>query len=377
LEVLGFLFFVAGTHGWIVTLDKPVSTDFVSFYAAGMLANAGTPASVYQHAAHYVAEQAVTHPGIPYNFFYYPPTYLIICAAIARLPYFLSFVAFELGTLLLCLIVARGILQDRGWRMLLLLVAFPPVFFTLGTGQNAFLTAALFGAATLLIDHRAVVAGVLFGTLCYKPHFGVLVPVALVASGQWRAFLAAGVTVVVLGAVSVGMFGWDTWRAFFMALADAHSVYETGVSRAGMASPFGAAMALGCRPCLAYAIQAVATLAMVIVVFLAWYRGLSLASRAALLAAATPIAIPVVMFYDLMLSGIALTWLVRWGSENGMPRWLQFWAPLIFCTSLVSGNFNPDSHLPIAALIAGGTLTLGIIAAIVEAGRRIPVGLFP
>jgi len=44
IELVFFAFIVAGTHGWIVPLDEPCTTDFVSFYAAGALADAGTPA---------------------------------------------------------------------------------------------------------------------------------------------------------------------------------------------------------------------------------------------------------------------------------------------------------------------------------------------
>ena len=38
LEVTLFAFCVAGTHGLVVPLDRPTSSDFVSFYAAGHLA---------------------------------------------------------------------------------------------------------------------------------------------------------------------------------------------------------------------------------------------------------------------------------------------------------------------------------------------------
>src|SRR5690242_9112961 len=47
IEIIGFIFLVLGTHGWIVPLPKPTTTDFVSFYAAGHLANAGTPQLAY------------------------------------------------------------------------------------------------------------------------------------------------------------------------------------------------------------------------------------------------------------------------------------------------------------------------------------------
>jgi alpha-1,2-mannosyltransferase len=43
IELLISAFFVAGTYGLIVRLSKPASTNFVSFYAAGALADAGTP----------------------------------------------------------------------------------------------------------------------------------------------------------------------------------------------------------------------------------------------------------------------------------------------------------------------------------------------
>src|SRR5438445_13554470 len=51
VESVVFLFLVAGTHGPIVPLAGPTSTDFVSFYAAGALADAGTPELAYDQAA--------------------------------------------------------------------------------------------------------------------------------------------------------------------------------------------------------------------------------------------------------------------------------------------------------------------------------------
>jgi hypothetical protein len=69
IEIVAFIFFAAGTHGLIVPLQKPTSTDFVSFYAAGTLANSGTPFLAYDQAAHHIAEEHASQPGIIYNFF--------------------------------------------------------------------------------------------------------------------------------------------------------------------------------------------------------------------------------------------------------------------------------------------------------------------
>src|SRR5437764_1380394 len=140
IETAGFIFMIAGTHGWIVPLDKPTTTDFVSFYAAGMLTNAGTPALAYDHAAHLAAEESVTAPGIPYQFFNYPPVYLLLCAVLARLPYIAAFVLFIAATCAFYLAVACRILGDRSPAGIVVLLSFPMVFWTMGLGQNAVLT---------------------------------------------------------------------------------------------------------------------------------------------------------------------------------------------------------------------------------------------
>jgi alpha-1,2-mannosyltransferase len=370
LELAGFAFFVAGTHGWITPLRRPASTDFVSFYAAGRLADAGTPALVYNQAAHHAAEQAATEPGIAYNYFYYPPIFLLLCAVLARLPYLWAFVAFQAATLVSSLLVVRRILHERGWAILVPLLAFPPAFFTLGTGQNAFLSATLFGAATLLVDRRPALAGVLFGALCYKPHFGLLVPVALVAAGRWRAFIAAGLTVAGLIGLSVQVLGWETWRAFFAAASGAHQSYETGVAHPAMASPFGVVLAFGGSPALAYAMQAVVTTIVATTVFWVWRRRRSLPVRAAILLAATLLSVPVALFYDLLLSGVALAWLVRWGQRHGFPAWLRTGVIVLYMGALLTGNFGPGGHLVVTPLIALGAFVLAAAAALQEKGRR-------
>src|SRR5207247_10277919 len=109
VEIAVFLFIPAGTHGLIVPLAKPTSTDFVSFYAAGSLADAGMPQLAYDRAAHYAAEERATAAGIDYNFFYYPPPFLLLCSILAHLPYIAAFLIFDTASLCLYLFVALRI----------------------------------------------------------------------------------------------------------------------------------------------------------------------------------------------------------------------------------------------------------------------------
>jgi alpha-1,2-mannosyltransferase len=361
IEIAVFLFMAAGTYGLIVPLPKPTSTDFVSFYAAGSLADAGTPELAYDQAAHYDAEQRATQVGINYNFFYYPPTFLLLCAAIAHLPYMVAFLVFETGTLLFYLLVARQILDDRNSAILVPLLAFPPVLWTLGLGQNALLTAGLFGSAPLLVDRRPAVAGILFGALCYKPHFALLVPVALAAGGHWRALGATFGSAAALCLLALSVFGWEVWRDYLTAAAASPAVYQSGrISFTGFINPFGAVLLLGGTPTMAYRVQAVTILAAAALVAYVWRRGLSLPIRAATLAAATLAALPVALFYDLMLAAIATAWLLRADSKYRLAEWEKIVLAGLFLLTLNPRGFSEILHLPIGPLV-----TLGFIAFIV------------
>jgi alpha-1,2-mannosyltransferase len=357
VELGGFSFLVAGTHGWIVPLAEPASTDFVSFYAAGSLADAGTPELAYDQPAHQAAEERATEPGIQYRFFYYPPVFLLLCAGLARLPYLEAFLVFEAASLALYLFVTRRILQETGWAPLVPLLAFPAVFWTLGLGQNSFLTAALFGAGLLCIDRRPVVAGVLFGALCYKPHFGVLVPVALIAGGHWRALAAAVVSVAALCGLSLILFGWGTWHDFLAEAALSHATYVSGkVSFGGFVTPFGATLLLGATASAAYAVQAAATLIAALLVAWVWRSGRPLAIRAATLAAATLVAVPVALVYDLMLAAVAAAWLTR--DEGGLSAWENATMAVLVVLALDPRDVAEAWHFPVAPLVAIAVLAL-------------------
>ena len=81
-------------------------------------------------------------------------------------------------------------------------------------GQNGFLTAALIGGTLYLMPVRPVLAGICLGLLSYKPQYGLLFPLVLIAAAQWRVFISAGVTTVALAFVSWLAFGTESWQAF-------------------------------------------------------------------------------------------------------------------------------------------------------------------
>jgi hypothetical protein len=364
VEIALLIIVIAATHG-LVGKPKPGTTDFVGFYAAGRLADAGTPALAYDHTAHRAAEQQAAGAGIPYVYFYYPPVYLLLCAVLGWLPYLAAFVAFQITTLFACLMAIRAILRETRWTGLLPLLAFPPVFWAIGLGQNAFLTATLFATATLQIDRRPVLAGLLFGAVCYKPHFGLLIPVALAAGGHWRAFAAAAASVLTFCGLSILLFGWETWDAYLTLLSGAPSLYSAGVhdNMFAMATPFGAARSFGVAPDPAYVVQGVATLIAAAAVGIVWHRRLSLPVRAAILTAATPLAIPIALVYDLLLSAVAIAWIVRAGQEQGFQPWQRVALTLLFVWPLAGLNMEGRTYVMAPPTVAVGVFVIAWLLA--------------
>ena len=115
-----------------------------------------------------------------------------VCAPLALLPY-LGALAAWLGLTFAAFAAALSGWLDRriGWRTIL---AFPAVLMTAGHGQNAFLSAALLSTGAIWLAARPILAGVAFGLLAFKPHLGLMIPVALAAAGRWKTIASATVT---------------------------------------------------------------------------------------------------------------------------------------------------------------------------------------
>jgi alpha-1,2-mannosyltransferase len=370
-ELLLVLFAALWLRGVMVEVTAPSSTDFVSFYAAGKLTLAGTPALAYDQIAHHLAEQQATAFGVPYMLFIYPPVFLFLCSGLAAVPYLAAFAVFQLVTLGMFVGVMHRVLREKGWAWLPPLLAFPAVFWTIGLGQNAFLTAALFGGFTLLIDVRPVVAGILLGMLCYKPHFGLLAPIALVAGQHWRAFFGASFTIALLIGTSIMLFGWETWDAYFAAFAGSREIYTSGqVAFAGMVTPFAAVRLLGFDSGYAYAVQAITTLAMACLVTFIWRPGVSQALRCACLLAATLLAVPLALIYDMLLGLVAIGWLVREAREHGFLPWEKILLLAAYPMSLAIWTVGTVFYIPLGPVVTLMLLSLCLRRVVVH-GRDI------
>ena len=190
-----------------------IESDFVNVWAAGRLALAGHAAAAYDWPTHKLMEEtAVGHAFDGYFGWHYPPTFLFVAVVLSLLPYAGAYALWAFATFPGYLIAIRAIIGDRvGY---LLAAAFPAVLPNFIVGQNGFLTASLIGGALVLLEGNPIAAGILLGLLTYKPHLGLLFPIALAAGGYWRAFFTAALVAMLMAAASWLAFGSEAWLAF-------------------------------------------------------------------------------------------------------------------------------------------------------------------
>lgn len=87
----------------------------------------------------------------------------------------------------------------------------PSTLWTILCGQSSLLVAALLIGGLSLTKRQPVAAGILLGVATYKPQLGLLVPIALIAAGQWRTMAAAFGTFLCIVVVSSLLFGTTIW----------------------------------------------------------------------------------------------------------------------------------------------------------------------
>jgi hypothetical protein len=203
-----------------------------------------------------------------------------------------------------------------------LAAGFPVVFTNVLVGQNGFLTAALIGGTLYLLPVRPVLAGICLGLLTYKPQYGLLFPIVLIAAQRWTTFVSAAVTATLLAVVSGIAFGLESWRAFFHWLPHFSQAFlvEGQATWWKLQSVYAQVRHLGGSEALGWACHWVLTAAIVVVLVLLWRSPVRYSLKAAALALGTLLTTPYLFMYDMMVLAIPVAFLVRIGLKEGFDR---------------------------------------------------------
>lgn len=345
---------------------RALGTDFSNVYAAGVSVAQGDPAAPFDILQQRKNEQAIFGPDAGLYGWHYPPYFLLVAWGLAQLPYIPALIVWQGGSLLLyvgalALLLkktAPGLLRDRLW--ILLALGFGAVLVNLLHGQNGLLTAALFAAALALLDERPLVSGLLFGLLCYKPQFAVVIPLALAAAGRWRTFGGAAATVLAATVLVTLLFGVKVWPAF---ASSAHFTREVVLEQGNtgfhkIQSVFAWVRLWGGSVTAAYALQILSACLVLSLLFCVWRKDASIHDKGAALCLAALLCTPYSLDYDLMLLAPVIALLAAAGMQRGFADYEIAFLIVLWLVPGLARSVAQHTWLPLAVPAMAGCLFL-------------------
>jgi arabinofuranan 3-O-arabinosyltransferase len=307
-----------GGHFLLDGDGRPIANDFVNVWAAGRLALDGDPAAAYDWTLHKAAEvAAVGHDFANYYGWHYPPPFLFVAAALATLPYVVAALVWLAVTLAAYAATIGGILASRAG--VLLALGFPAGLWNVTAGQNGFLTATLVGGTLGLLERHPALAGLCLGLLSYKPQFGLLFPIVLIADRRWLTIAVAALVAGALATASWLAFGSATWEAFlhWMPITGRAVLGEGAADWGRLQSLFGFMRTHGASEAPAWGVQIAGSLAVAVAVVWLWRSSVSYEIKAAGLAAGALLVTPYIYIYDLVVLAVAVAFLLRLALRRG------------------------------------------------------------
>jgi arabinofuranan 3-O-arabinosyltransferase len=309
-------------HDWLVDREGHfIPTDFVNAWAAGKLALDGQPAQAWDWVIHKRVQVVMLGQDYAGDYaWHYPPPFLFIAMMLAHFSYVYGLVAWAASSFVPYLAMMRGAVGQRFG--LLVGAGFPVVLANTMSGQNGFLTAALVGGTLVLIPTRPVLSGICLGFLSYKPQYGLLFPLALIAASQWKVFISAASTASALALISWIAFGTESWQAFFHWMPTFSQAFftEGRATFYKLQSVFGLVRTFGGSEQLAWTLQWMMSGAVVVGVVMLWRGRADYALKAAALATGTLLLTPYLFLYDMMVLAVPVALLLRTGLAEGFRR---------------------------------------------------------
>ena len=314
----------------------PRCIDFGFFWLSGKLAVAGDTSRIFDFPAWSAIQASFFNPGSCPNFnrFFYPPTLLFLTYPLGLMPYVVALGAWIVASFGLYQAAVYAIIPRRA----ALIVAATPVFVMLSNvlmGHNGFFSAALIGLALLFTERRPMLSGIFLGMLTYKPHFGLLFPIGLLASRNWRAIGSAVLLTAVLAILAWMAFGYEGWAEFINAFTERGS--DLGPAQGvhpRLQSIFGIFYWTGVSLWVAWSAQLAVSVLTALGIWMLWANPISFNLKAAALCAGILLASPYALFYDLSILCIAAAFFIKEGMSRGFlpgERTLMviFWAVLL------------------------------------------------
>lgn len=315
----------------------PLALDYMPFWGASHLTLQGHWFDAYNvdiMARVETAEVPFAAKMGGYMPWLYPPVMMLLVAPASLLPFGPSYLCYATLGIAIYLCAMR---LTTPWRTALLpVIAFPALMLVLISGQATGYTAGLAGLSLGLLRRHPIWAGIFSGLLFVKPHLALLLPLAFLCAGYWRALIACIVTVIVTNAIAALVFGIDIFPTFLAATKYAQWSISTGNAiTARVPSFFSMARMLGAPLIVSFTLQALSALVAVAVLIDFWRKPCSFELRAAVLVCATFLVSPYLYDYDMLWFALLIGWWVRDGLARGWLRGEREWLLLLWITPIL------------------------------------------
>ena len=350
---------------------KPLFADFFAFWSFARFVHTMPPEQIYNVAALQEFQSNLYH-GLPGFYPYpYPPVFALLLYPFGYLDYVPAYVCWIAVTLAAYLLAVAGT-RWASPRALATLAA-PTTAFAAIAGQNGFLTAALMIGGLRLLARGKLVGAVLLGALIYKPQMCILVPVALLASREWRALLATVASGIAFAAASAVAFGAAMWSQWLTSIPMLWNLFEVNRANLGHLMPSVASnlITMGVDHRVAQGVQLAVSASVVVIVYRLFRSGIG-ALNCAVLLIGVFLATPYVFFYDLPMMTSAV--IVVYGVCMAAKRPLSLSERGVFVLALVLPILLAMKQSIVGVLPIGACVLILLFIVVVRITLTMPRG---
>jgi len=273
----------------------------------------------------------------------YPPYTLLLALPFAYVPWLVSYCGFQALSLAgMVWALKQWCPPGRAtWFIVGGVVLCPATAFTLGAGQNSFLTASLVLGGMYCLERRRLVAGMLLGLLVFKPQLAIMVPLALAAERRWHVLATAAATAIALLLLSLIIPGLALWRGWLHLFLSGDPAFREWIAQGRLhgQSVFTCLHLVGLPDSFANAGQSLAVACSALLVWVAFRSTMPRQEKLAVLLCAMILAAAHVGDYDAILLGIAATIILAQGMQRPFRRHEALLAMLVWASTAVNPPF--------------------------------------
>jgi hypothetical protein len=341
--------------------------DFLHFYTLGRLALQDRGDLLYDMRAQAALARQLL-PQAPDTVYVplYGPQVSLFFAPLARLPYGWALTAWLLANVLIYAWCCRAVwktcadLQDQGWTVFVLALAFPGFFHLLVWGQTAGVALLCFALAYLALRrNQALLAGFAIGSLIFKPQLGLAAALLFLFSREWKLIAGAMAATSLQLAVAWMHYGSEIMRAYWRALTHLHDVLpflEPRLYQTHSLRSFWSLLVPWSR--FATALYVVSALCALVLAAQSWKSKAPLGTRYAALLLATVLVSPHLTVYDLVILAPAFLMLSDWATSHKENSFVPQIRMLLYgCYPLfLLGPLARITHLQLSVVAMAGLL---------------------